>query len=176
MYRIAIVIGLVSCDVAFRVDHIEIDAPPDVDAPSRACPAGRPFAAGTPVPLVGDHSVEGARFNSDQTLAYLSLCPANGDKLGGDLYQSSWSETTQMFGQFANLAISTPGVYDSYPTLTPDTQHLLFGSRRSGQTQIYVATLDNGAFTSPRTTARRPVTTTCFARPADRPRTARSRS
>ncbi len=140
MYRIAIVIGLAGCDVAFHVDHVDPDGPP------LTCKAGTPFPTGTPVALAGDHSVEGARFSADQNTGYLALCPADGTKTGCDLYQSPWSETTHTFGQFIDMAISAPGFYDSYPTLTPDTQHLLFSSRRGGSTEIYLATAVDGIF------------------------------
>jgi Tol biopolymer transport system component len=115
------------------------------DAPGTRCDPGEAFGSGSPVPIDGTHSVEAARFNQTQTVAYLSLCPSSGDKDQCELYTAPYLPATGTFGAYARLGVSAPG-YDAYPTITPDGRHMLFGSTRGGLVKVFVATADNGSF------------------------------
>jgi hypothetical protein len=131
----------VGCDTALGLSHLPL------------CEVGKPFPTGTPVPLDGAYSVEAARFTTDQTIAYLSLCPANPiDKTKCDLYQSAFSTKTQSFGLFAKLDGLDSASYDAYPTITPDEHYILFGSDRGGIVGVYIATAQNGSFSAPQIT------------------------
>jgi hypothetical protein len=133
-----VLVCLAGCDSTLGLAHLPL------------CEAGTPFATGTPVPLDGAYSVEAARFTSDQTIAYLSLCPASPiDKSKCDLYQSAFSTKSRSFGLFAKLDGLDSTVYDAYPTITPDEQYILFGSDRSGTIGVYIATAQNGSFSAP---------------------------
>lgn len=116
--------------------------------PGTRCSLGDPFPAGSPVAIDGSYSVEAARFNPSQSVAYLSLCPASGDKTLCDLYSASFLPATGNFGAYARLGASGPG-YDAYPTITPDGQHMLFGSTRNGTVELFVASAVNGSFEMP---------------------------
>ena len=69
------------------------------------CDTGTPFEAGVEVLIAGDHSVEGARFDPTQSVAYLSLCPTQiGNKSMCDLYVAPFVVTTVKFGNLAKHA------------------------------------------------------------------------
>jgi Tol biopolymer transport system component len=137
----ALVVGwlvvLASCIQAFGLER----------DPER-CSPGRPFAAGTEVPIGGSYSVEAARFTPAQNQAYLSLCPASGDKTKCDLYSSPFLEGA--FTAFTKLpGVSDATHYDSYPTITADGSFLLFGSQRTSPLRVWVAAAQNGSFDQP---------------------------
>lgn len=128
------------------------DGGPAGDA--RICAPGTPFGEGGDVPLEGRYSVEGARFNSTRTNAYLSLCEldppfASEQELKSrcDLHSSAFSVET---GAFTDLnlmdGVSAATFYDSYPTITPDAQHIVFGSSRGLGVRLYVAAKVMGSF------------------------------
>jgi len=138
---------LAACDGVFDLRPVP-DAAPGVDAP-RVCDRGTPFPTGTPVPIDGQYSVEAARFTADRSLAYLSLCPVSG---GGtcDLYLSQFSQATGEFTQHSKLSgLSLPNYYESYPTVTPDGNFLVFDSNRSGAFRLWLAEKANGSFDQP---------------------------
>lgn len=121
---------------------------------SRVCAPGAAFGPGADVPLDGRYSVEGARFNPTRTNAYLSLCaldpPTTSEpelKARCDLHSSAFSPVT---GQFTDLnrmdGVSAAGAYDSYPTIAPDAQHIVFGSARAGNVRLFVAAKVMGSF------------------------------
>lgn len=115
-----------------------------------ACVAGTAFGAGLVVPIDGAYSVEAARFTPDRTTAYLSLCPASGDKTQCDLYTSQFSPTLAKFTAFTKMnGVSTPNKYDAYPTMTPDGSTMVFGSSRGSSVGVYVARAQNGSFEAP---------------------------
>lgn len=102
------------------------------------------------MPVDGSYSIEAARFTPDRSTAFLSLCPPSGDKAQCDLYSSQFSVVAGQFTTFTKMTgVSTPNQYDAYPTLTPDGKTMLFGSTRSGNVAVYVATAKNGSFDSP---------------------------
>ena len=132
---------LTGCDQAFGLEG----------RASRTCVADDVFAAGAPVPIEGTYSVEAARFDPTQSVAYLSLC-TQGDtmKTTCDLYQSTYARATNQLSFYANLGvINNPGDYDSYGTITPDAQYLVFGSRRMTGLRTFISTAANGQFTMP---------------------------
>src|SRR5262249_7087395 len=108
------------------------------------------FGKGTPVPLSGSYSVEGARFSPDRSTAYLSLCPAsNGDKTQCDLYTATFLPKARTFGNINPMPGVSSSKYDAYPTATPTGEHMLFGSARDGDVHVFVATAKNGSFAAP---------------------------
>jgi hypothetical protein len=116
---------------------------------ARHCDHGGAFPAGTPLAIDGAYSVEAARFNPAQTVAYLSLCDASGVKSTCDLY-TAFLTSANVFGGYSKLnGVSKAAVYDSYPTITADAQYLIFGSERSGAVSIFVAAAANGSFEMP---------------------------
>ena len=149
MFRSASLLLLVGCNEIFGLDPTTIRT---TDA-REPCEAGTPFTGSVEVPIVGNHSVEAARFTRNRGVAYLSLCPPDlpDPKRGCDLYTSVYSTQTESFSGFSIMnGVSTMDVYDSYPSITSDNQHLLFGSERDGQTvRIYVAATQNGSFDNP---------------------------
>jgi hypothetical protein len=138
--RVLVVVGLAvlaSCVQAFGLER----------DPGR-CSPGRPFGAGTEVPIGGSYSVEAARFTPNQNLAYLSLCPANGDKTKCDIYSSPFLDGA--FTAFTKLpGVSDATHYDSYPTITADGKFMLFGSSRTSPLRVWVAAAQNGSFDQP---------------------------
>jgi len=142
---VALSILLSGCDQLLGLTDIHVGSA----APH--CDHGGAFPAGTPLAIDGTYSVEAARFNPAQTLAYLSLCDASGDKTTCDLY-TAFLTSGETFGGYSKLnGVSTPGVYDSYPTITADAQYLIFGSERAsgGTVSIFVAAAANGSFEMP---------------------------
>jgi Tol biopolymer transport system component len=136
-----------ACDGVFNL-RVVADGGPGLDAP-RVCEAGTPFPTGTQVPIDGSYSVEAARFAPDRSYAHLALCPANGNKLGCDLYLSQFSTELGEFTQHLKMnGVSSPTFYDSYPTFTPDGSYILFGSDRTAL-HLWVATKTNGSFEAP---------------------------
>ena len=128
---------LAGCDQAFGLEGRE----------SRTCASDDVFGAGQPVPIEGIYSVEAARFDPTQSIAYLSLC-AQGDKTKDtcDLYQSTYARTTNQLSFYAKLGINSPTTYDSYGTITPDAQYLVFGSSRQTGVGTFISTANNGQF------------------------------
>ena len=125
---------------------VEVDARPD----GFICDRNAGFGAAMTVSIDGAYSVEAARFNQARSIAYLSLCPASGDKTMCDLYTSPFFPATGSFTAFSKLTgASAAGVYDSYPTITPNGEHLIFGSARSGDVKIFVAQAVNASFDAP---------------------------
>jgi len=119
------------------------------ERPRRTCGAEDVFGPGTEVPIDGTYSVEAARFDPTQTIAYLSLC-TQGDvaKTSCDLYQSTYTRVTNQLSFYAKLGVNTDNIYDSYATITSDAQHLVFASERSGAVGTFVSTANGGQFTS----------------------------
>jgi hypothetical protein len=114
-----------------------------------SCRPGTPFGLGRAVAIDGAYSVEAARFTPDRRTAYLSLCPANGDKALCDLYTSPLAATGS-FTAFSKMGgLSAPDKYDAYPTITPDGRTMAFGSTRDGDVHVFVATAKNGSFDAP---------------------------
>jgi len=143
--RLELLLLLGGCDLVMGID-------PRPEA--RRCDPGMAFETGTDVPLEGRYSVEGARFNPTRTNAYLSLCELDPPfasepelKTRCDLHSSAFSPVT---GAFTDLnlmdGVSADGTYDSYPTITPDGQHIVFGSSRTGDVKLYVAAKVMGSF------------------------------
>ncbi len=130
---------------------LSLEPRPLPDDAAQPCEVGGAFTGGEPVPIAGTYSVEAARFNGTQSIAYLSLCAASGDVATCDLYASPFTAATRTFTSFTKLGgVSTLDVYDSYPTITPDGEHLLFGSRRlDGAIQVWVASAVNSSFDMP---------------------------
>ncbi len=112
------------------------------------CSLGRPFPAGTEVPIDGAYSVEAARFTPNQSVAYLSLCPPSGLKTACDLYTSPLLDGR--FTSYTKLAgVSDATHYDSYPTISPDGRYLVFSSNRMSQLRVFVAAASGGSFDQP---------------------------
>ena len=148
MFRGAWLLLLVGCNEIYGLDPTTVRI---VDA-RPPCKAGTPFSTGVEVQIAGNHSVEAARFTRNRGVAYLALCPPDlpDPKPGCDLYTSAYSVETESFAGFSKLnGVSTLDVYDSYPSITSDNQHLLFGSERGGDVRIYVAATQNGSFDMP---------------------------
>jgi hypothetical protein len=145
VWRIALV-GVCSCNWVYGLDETKLR-----DA-NRTCVSGA-FGSGEEVSIVGQHNVEAARFTETRSLAYVSLCPIGvvDPKSGCELYTAPFSTDTETFGGFSRLAgVSDADSYDSYPTLTSDAQHMLFGSERDGDgVHIFVAATTNGSFEQP---------------------------
>jgi hypothetical protein len=137
MRRALLLLALGGCELVFPLD-----------GNTRICDPGTAFAAGEPVRLDTTDSVEAARFVPDRTIVYVSLC-TGGDKALCDLYQGTYSETLDEYGVFGKLVVSDDDSYDSYPTITPDTDFILFGSQRAGGVRVYVAESSNGQFRDP---------------------------
>jgi hypothetical protein len=139
---------LASCDQVFGLDPRP--SRPNTQTGMPSCPIGAPFAQPQTevVPVDGAYSVEAARFTPNQNVAYLSLCPSNGDKAGCEIYSSAFLD-----GQFTAFSImagvSTPNKYDAYPTITPDGHFLLWGAERGGAVAIYVAEATMASFDVP---------------------------
>lgn len=131
----AILVILGGCELAFPLR----DRPAD-----RVCEPG-PFPSGVPVRLDTSESVEAARFVPDRSTIYLSLCSGTDIDLC-DLYQGTYNEELDEYGVFARLEVSDDTHYDSYPTITPDTDFILFGSNRAGSFQVFVAGSVDGRF------------------------------
>jgi hypothetical protein len=114
---------------------------------ARMCSQDEPFTRTENVPIDGTYSVEAARFNPERSLAYLSLCPSNGNKTECELYTSPFSVATGEFTAFSKIeGVNDPDDYDSYPTITGDAQYLIFGSERTTPVNIWIATKANGTF------------------------------
>ncbi len=137
MCRALVLLFLGGCELVFPLDE-EVDT-------ARTCEPGTLFAAGEAVHLDTSDSVEAARFVADRSIVYVSLC-TNGDKSLCDLYSGTFNETLDQYGVFGKLAVSDDGNYDSYPTITPDTDYMLFGSDRSGSVKVFIAESSNGQF------------------------------
>lgn len=145
-----VLVGTVGCDQVFDLTAPpRLDSGTDLDA-SEPCAIGGVFLKGEPVSIGGSNSVEAARFNAPQSVAYLSLCMAN-DKSTCELYTSPFNLETQKFVSFAKLTgVSAANYYDSYPTISPDGEHLIYGSRRvDGTLRVWVATAQNSSFDQP---------------------------
>lgn len=146
--RVALLLlSLVGCNEIYGLDPTTVRL---VDA-RPPCAAGSPFTATADVPIAGDYSIEAARFTRSRSVAYLSLCPTNvaDPKPGCEIYTAPYSYDTEMFAGFTKVPkASDPQnrFYDAYPTTTPDNQHMLFGSDRSGGIRIYIATTQNGSY------------------------------
>ena len=138
-FTVAWVVLLAGCDVVLGLE----------DRSGRTCGAEDAFGPGAPVPIDGTYSVEAARFDATQTIAYLSLC-TQGDvmKTTCDLYQSTFTRVTNQLSFYAKLGVNVAGAYDSYATITSDAQHLVFGSRRNNRLGTYVSIANGGQFTS----------------------------
>jgi len=147
MRVVAALFLLAACD---RVWDLEGREPPDApDAPevdAKTCDPGTPFGPGTAVRIDGAYSVEAARFDPTQSIAYLSLC--TGAKSTCDLFQSAFSRATGEFSFYSRLNVSDSTVYDSYASITPDAQTLVFGSQRlTGAVRPWVSAAVGGQFT-----------------------------
>ena len=140
-----VVLTLVAgCDWVIGLDRND---EPDID---RACAHGGEFATGEPVALTGSWGVEAARFNASQNFAYLALYPWPGDKSMTELYTSPFNTVTKTFTGFSKINGISFGSYDSYPTVTPDNNHIVFASSRSTSSlAIWTATSKNGSFDMP---------------------------
>ncbi len=142
---VVLLLASVACD---RV--LSLEPRPLASDAAQPCQAGAGFPRGEPVPISGAYSVEAARFNGTQSIAYLSLCPESGDKTRCDLYASPFTAATNTFTSFTKLAgVSDPTRYDAYPTITPTGEHLLFGSTRLDQLRVWVAAATNSSFDAP---------------------------
>ena len=106
-------------------------------------------AFGQPVVLGGlkGYGVEAVRFGVNRSLVYLSLCPADGTKIGCDMYQGLVTGQ-DVFGSFAKMEASAPDAYDSYPTVTADARWLFFGSDRTtkDKAKLFRAEAEAGVF------------------------------
>lgn len=119
-------------------------------ADARVCDRTSAFPTGELVPIQGQYGVEAARFTPAENLAYLALYPFPGDKDETELYVSIFNPIDGTFTGFTRLnGISTAGKYDSYPTVSPDGERVLFGSARTDELKIWVATADAGSFDDP---------------------------
>lgn len=134
---------------------LESSTDASTDEPRRApieagprCPIGAPFKTLSAVPLEGEFSVEAARFTPDQTAAYLSLCPATGDKKSCELYVSLLTPSGA-FGTPQRISVSATNAYDSYPSLAADGRFIVFSSDRSGGPRIYSAEATSGGYAAP---------------------------
>jgi hypothetical protein len=113
----------------------------------RTCVAEDVFGTGAPVPIDGTYSVEAARFDPTQSIAYMSLCTqGDASKMSCELFQSAFVRATNQLGSYAKLGVSKDMKYDSYATITPDAQHLVFGSDRDGSTRTYISSASGGQF------------------------------
>ncbi len=140
------VLLLAACQQTFGLTPVSgSDAPVDV----RTCQRGTPFEAGTAVPIEGEYSVEAARFVSDRSRAYVALCPVNTNFADCDLYDSVFDPIAGLTQHDKLGAVSTDGVYDSYPTMTTSGDFIIFSSRRSGTNRNWVAMKTNGSFEVP---------------------------
>ncbi|MBK8212868.1 MAG: hypothetical protein IPK71_03895 [Myxococcales bacterium] len=109
------------------------------------CSHDAPFGAPTALGGLGAYSVEAVRFGTNRSLVYLSLCPPNGDKRGCDMYQGTITTTADTYGSLVPMsAVNAASAYDSYPTVTGDAKHLLFGSDRNGAVKIFLASASAG--------------------------------
>ncbi len=147
MFRWLLVVACCGCNTIYGLDET---TQRDPDARPK-CMAGAPFGAGVEVPIVGDHSVEAARFTRNRSVAYLSLCPTNlaDPRPGCDIYTSPYSLETESFSGFSKMTGVSSGVYDAYPTITADNQNIVFGSERASGVHIYTAATTNGSFDNP---------------------------
>ena len=141
------IVLLGACNAIYGLEQtVLFDVRPD----GYVCARSGAFGGAREVPIDGAYSVEAARFNQPRSIAYLSLCPANGDKTMCDLYTSPFTPATGTFTAFAKLTgVSAVGFYDSYPTITPDGGFLLFGSTRAGDVHIFAARANNASFDMP---------------------------
>lgn len=114
------------------------------DVVDGGCAIGAPFGPPKDVPVGGSYSVEAARFNDGRTFAYLALCPADGNKVACDLYQSPY--VNDSFNNHTPLTSVSSPFYDSYPSVTSDGEYLVFGSLRDGGLKIFVAAAVNASF------------------------------
>lgn len=138
---------LAGCDVVFGLDEREgPDAAEPGDAVARVCEPGAPFVSMADVPIAGSYSVEAARFNPTQTIAYLSLCVKGQPVTTCDLYLSPYTLATNQFSAYAPLDVNNSTSYDSYGTVTPDAKYLVFGSRRSSGLRTYISEATGGRF------------------------------
>lgn len=141
---------LAGCDVVFGLDEREgPDAGQPADAAAadaRVCEPGAPFVSMGIVPIAGMYSVEAARFNPTQTIAYLSLCMRSQPVTSCDLYLSPYTPATNQFSAYAPLDVNSATSYDSYGTVTPDAKYLIFGSRRNTLLRTYISEATAGRF------------------------------
>jgi len=137
--RIAVALLLLAgCDLVLGLDERD----------RRTCGADDVFGKGTLVPIDGSRSVEAARFDPTQSIAFLSLCDyGDTTKRSCDLFQSTYTRATNRLSFFAPLGVSADLTYDSYATVTPDARYLVFGSTRGGGgVRTYLSTADQGEF------------------------------
>lgn len=131
---------------------VQVSAPSDaVLTDGRTCGRGTPFSPGMPVTIAATYSVEAARFNRSQTLAYLSLCDPNAPNVKDtcDVYTGLATGDNALGGFNKMTGVSDATHYDSYPAITPDGQYLTFSSSRNGASSIYVAVAQNASFDAP---------------------------
>lgn len=148
MRGLPILLVLNGCDLAFGIDKLgpitALDATTDT---ASTCRHGSPFGLPERIDVGATYSAEAIRLNRQQTLAFLALAtiPTTGtvDFETTDLYVSTVMDgVIQGHNKLAGLSSD---FYDSYPTLTRDGEHMLFGSRRSGQQRLELATaVDHG--------------------------------
>lgn len=137
---------LAGCDQVWGLEgRVEIDA---IDPDSRICEIGTAFGPGTAVEIDGAYSVEAARFDPAQSIAYLSLCtPGDRTKMSCELYQSAFVRATGKLSFYSRLSVGAPMKYDSYAAITPNAQYLVFGSDRLGPVRVFVSVANAGQFT-----------------------------
>lgn len=139
------VVLLSACDLAYGLEGR--DAP--ADGAALPCFQGTPFPKGSPVDVSElSYSVEGARFSPDMRTAYLSLCAKDQPKTTCDLFVADYDPVANKLSPtvVSYSELNAPNAYDSYPTMTPDSQFLLWASNRGGHLDIYVGAKMNGQF------------------------------
>jgi Tol biopolymer transport system component len=145
MARALLVLFVCACNSLYELEDTRVL----LDA--RPCTGGTSFGAPMRVEIDPFYSVEAARFTRNRGVAYLSLCPVGtaNPKPGCDIYTSVYSAETEAFSAFSRMGgVSTQNVYDAYPTITNDNNHLLFGSERNGGIRIFIASVRNSSFDS----------------------------
>jgi hypothetical protein len=156
------VLGLAGCNLVF--DATSSTTPDgavggDGDgAISTACDRGAPFGNAVGIDAQG-RSVEAARFTRDESFAYLSTCPVEGNggvnKAACDLFVSPY-QRGEPLSAFPMAGVNAAKCYDAYPTITADGKHIMYASTRSqddvsscADLKIWVATSADGTFATP---------------------------
>lgn len=141
------VLVLTGCDSVFGLhERAAPDAPDRADASDagpRVCEVGAPFVEMKEVSIAGAYSVEAARFNPTQSVAYLSLC--EGAVTSCDMFFSAYTPMTGQLGTYLPVGVNGSS-YDAYATVTPDSQVLVFGSVRSGGLRTFISIAEAGKF------------------------------